>query len=1419
MRGIKRFGALFFGFSLIALIGIPLGPEGRFMVAENSSASRPTRPNERLSVIQPRESPPLAHSGERLPLAESRAGELPSEPPATLTVPADVRWEFDGHITESGERHLNHLSLSVTPRPTVGPSPAETKSASLSPITVEWPAPAASPSSAAAPAQSSISVNVSPTNAFAGSEVIVSGSVPAAQVPAVQTVRVLFRDCEFTRGLGEAPVGSDGTFSTKVKIPSDATTGPHEVMVTGGSTSVSNTPPLSGIAVLNIPPLPPGSISGQILLERASGGEVPAFPQPFWLDNTEKEGGPGSLFSGKTDSSGRFYFPSVAPGKYSFIVVRGGYVFETFVVAKTPQGVPVRIPAPVIELQPAEELTDIIIVGKLKPEGVGACIAWKQTNEDVGLRLPMDATIKASAVKKAANLLDIGYFVSGVPVTNKFIAIVSFPLGNASVSFEFLQGDKVVKTVPAQFESAYAGAVFTASVNMGDFPVGLYKVRTVIGGQCVLEPSLEFKMVDLGWNNPWVKKNQATFKDGPPRYEFSGLLPAPLGFSFKKDINLVDVITLQNEVTFGIPISETFYLDGKLKGQAQAQAKVTLLSQSLLNQTFNYTPNIPGAPSGHLRQYYWQLHKSLLDQTIPLCHPCFWIGLVPGILDVSANVSLHFGGFVDFDSTIKSNLGVSMGVTPGASIGIPVDIEVHLLLLVNFDGSAEPKVTVKLPIECDITPSLGCDFLGPCLRGEVRVCGCVYTGPSCDCEACLFGECVPCSVDWWEGCSDWKQLFSWGCGSSATSLITKQDQPPPARPPSPSPSVASDGAGHALSVWLQTEDGSAERSRLFFSFYDGRSWSSPQPLFTEPRALASWPKVAFIGPNRAVAVWMNFPATDPSRVLSDEGLAYAIWDGRRWSEPMLLTNDQAYDAKPSLAADPKTGQAVVIWLRASQPESLSPMSRPDGMYYSLFDGRQWSAPALVTPPSTAIDFFPVVKFDRRGQATAVWMRDVDGDVNTSEDRQIVMSRFDGRSWSLPEPIPDLPPGPYTPSLAFDRENNPIVVFVVPPVNPQTGQSSSGVGTNNQLYSAYRRRDRWEVVPVGQTTFAETPVVNVNPDNRAIIMYRQFGDRSVVHVSGDLAAAVADLNAPRLEWTTGYLTNDGMSNWKVAFDIDEQTSTNFVVNVKKIPGNQQKRMEVAQELARLPKGERVNGTWQLNTLGGVTLPSESFMQAEPDISVASFVVPYAVDLAVTPDDLTISNIHPIVGEQVTITANIRNAGLKAISNRTPFTVKLYAGDPSSGGAMLIEQQRIEQAMPFNTAIPISFAYTVLRGGLQTLAVVVDEENAVAESSKANNTALVTFGQMPAPLQLSATADPEQPAILLSWGAPDTQGMNEYQIFRSTRPGGPYEFVGDALETSFTDTLVRPGVTYYYVVVAVDAYGVRSAFSNEAAARLP
>lgn len=57
---------------------------------------------------------------------------------------------------------------------------------------------------------------------------------------------------------------------------------------------------------------------------------------------------------------------------------------------------------------------------------------------------------------------------------------------------------------------------------------------------------------------------------------------------------------------------------------------------------------------------------------------------------------------------------------------------------------------------------------------------------------------------------------------------------------------------------------------------------------------------------------------------------------------------------------------------------------------------------------------------------------------------------------------------------------------------------------------------------------------------------------------------------------------------------------------------------------------------------------------------------------------------------------------------------------------------------------------------------------------------------------------------------------YTVKRSIKSGGPYENIADMIkDTSFTDSTVMNGVTYYYVVTAVNDGG-ESTFSNEASA---
>jgi hypothetical protein len=83
---------------------------------------------------------------------------------------------------------------------------------------------------------------------------------------------------------------------------------------------------------------------------------------------------------------------------------------------------------------------------------------------------------------------------------------------------------------------------------------------------------------------------------------------------------------------------------------------------------------------------------------------------------------------------------------------------------------------------------------------------------------------------------------------------------------------------------------------------------------------------------------------------------------------------------------------------------------------------------------------------------------------------------------------------------------------------------------------------------------------------------------------------------------------------------------------------------------------------------------------------------------------------------------------------------------------------------------------------------------------------------APTGLTATAA-SQTQINLSWTA--VSGATSYTILRSTTSGGPYTSVGTSTTTSFSNTGLNCGTTYYYVVTAVVS-GCSSANSSQAQA---
>jgi hypothetical protein len=93
--------------------------------------------------------------------------------------------------------------------------------------------------------------------------------------------------------------------------------------------------------------------------------------------------------------------------------------------------------------------------------------------------------------------------------------------------------------------------------------------------------------------------------------------------------------------------------------------------------------------------------------------------------------------------------------------------------------------------------------------------------------------------------------------------------------------------------------------------------------------------------------------------------------------------------------------------------------------------------------------------------------------------------------------------------------------------------------------------------------------------------------------------------------------------------------------------------------------------------------------------------------------------------------------------------------------------------------------------------------------------------PLVVALSGTgAAPVSHTVTLSW-TPSSSTFSGFNIYRGTTSGGPYTRVDTSMisTTSYVDSGVSSGQTYYYVATELDSTGAESAYSSEVSATIP
>jgi fibronectin type 3 domain-containing protein len=79
---------------------------------------------------------------------------------------------------------------------------------------------------------------------------------------------------------------------------------------------------------------------------------------------------------------------------------------------------------------------------------------------------------------------------------------------------------------------------------------------------------------------------------------------------------------------------------------------------------------------------------------------------------------------------------------------------------------------------------------------------------------------------------------------------------------------------------------------------------------------------------------------------------------------------------------------------------------------------------------------------------------------------------------------------------------------------------------------------------------------------------------------------------------------------------------------------------------------------------------------------------------------------------------------------------------------------------------------------------------------------------------------QHSVNLFWDA-SSSSVTGYNVYRGGQSGSPYSKINDTpvAGTTYTDSSVQAGQTYYYVTTSVGTDGTESSYSNQGMAVIP
>jgi cellulose 1,4-beta-cellobiosidase len=178
---------------------------------------------------------------------------------------------------------------------------------------------------------------------------------------------------------------------------------------------------------------------------------------------------------------------------------------------------------------------------------------------------------------------------------------------------------------------------------------------------------------------------------------------------------------------------------------------------------------------------------------------------------------------------------------------------------------------------------------------------------------------------------------------------------------------------------------------------------------------------------------------------------------------------------------------------------------------------------------------------------------------------------------------------------------------------------------------------------------------------------------------------------------------------------------------------------------------------------------------------------------------------------------RPLNLRASSNASGTGVSL-TWNASYGAATYRVKRATTSGGPFATVATVSGTnWADSAASSSAYYYVVSAVNTYGESANSNVVQLILPPAAPTNLTATAGKTKNLRNVTLKWTQSSSPGVTYNRIYRSTASGGGYSLRASiSAGTTYTDTSVTVGVTYYYVVTAGNNAWKESAYSKQASA---